>query len=166
MYGAWLGLRADVGSARGERGQARVEGYEALAIARNMACASCEAQAITSLAVSSDCEEFAGPAGAARRAVELAHGIRETFNVVCGLDALAGALGIAGRARDAVTLAGATSALRESTGYGTVLPGRAGFCAQGLAMAGDMLEPGEFDALWAAGSALDYDETIRRALAS
>ena len=88
------------------RGDAR----ESLAIATELACASCAAQALVSLLLVDRCDDLGGPVEAARRSLQLADGIQETMGVVRALDMLVGALAAEGDAAMAVRVAAATHA--------------------------------------------------------
>ena len=100
----------------------------------------------------------------ARRALELAHGIREVSNVLCNLEVVVGALGIDGQHEDATRLASATGSLRRRTEFASVLPGRARFLAAGLDLARAALDPRSFDELLAEGERLDYDAVVALAI--
>jgi non-specific serine/threonine protein kinase len=164
MYGAWLSFCADLGAAVGDSEGARSEAFEALDISREVGCTSCEAQALTGIALLGGRDELGGSVDSARRAVELAHGIREIFNVLAGLDVLAGALARQRRDDDAVTIAAATASLRTATGFASPFPGREGFAREGLALARSRMDGSAFDSLWRTGAALDYEHAVDYAI--
>jgi hypothetical protein len=165
LYGAWLSFGADFAFAAGDMGAARSEAFESLDMAREVACVSCESQALSSVVLLGDSDDRGGAVGRARRAVELAAGIRETFNVIEGMNVLVAALASDGQLAGAVMLAAATSSLRTATGFASAMPGRQIFATEGLDLARRSMETHAFDELWRTGSELTYDRALTLALA-
>jgi predicted ATPase len=164
LYGAWLSFGADFAFAAGDMGAARSEAFESLDIAREVACVSCESQALSSVVLLGDSDDRGGAVGRARRAVELAAGIRETFNVIEGMNVLVAALASDGQMASGVMLAAATSSLRTATGFASAMPGRQIFATEGLDLARRSMDEHAFDELWRTGSELTYDRALTLAL--
>src|SRR5258706_6405106 len=164
LYGAWLSFSADFAFAGGDMVAARSEAFESLDIAREVACASCESQALSSVVLLGDSDDRGGAVGRARRAIELAAGIRETFNVIEGMNVLVAALASDGQMADAVILAAATSSLRTATGFAPAMPGRQLFATEGLDLARRSMDEHAFDDLWRTASELTYDRALAFAL--
>ena len=164
LFGALQSFAADFGAANGDVDRSASEARECLAIAQRVSCASCESQALASLAIVDPCEDMGGRVIVARRAVQLADGIGEVFNVLGGFEALVGALAAAGEAEDAVLLAAATNAVRSATGFAPSMPGRAGAARDGVERARQELDSARFEKATAIGGAFDYDAAVRFAL--
>ena len=164
MYGGFLSYSANIAVATGNTEKARAEALEALEISREVACPSCESQALASAAMCGEREQFPDPVAAARRAVELAHSIRETLNVLAALDVLTGTLAREGSDDDAVTIAAAATSLRSATGFGPSLPGSDGFALEGLALARSRMDSSAFDERSRIGASLDYQRTVDYAI--
>ncbi len=156
---------ADAGAAAGlDTEPLRVYCRDALGFAIRFPCVSCEAVALASLVLVDGCEDLGGRVAAARRAVTLAHGIRETFHVMIDLGVLVGALAAAGDVERAAYLAGGIHALRERTRYDHCLPGRRCSLETGIDVARAALGAGEFDRLFAEGRQLEYGELVAAAI--
>jgi len=164
MYGAWLSFAADFAFAGRDMVAARSDAFESLDMAREVACVSCESQALSSVVLLGDSDDRGGAVGRARRAVELAAGIRETFNVIEGMNVLVATLASDGQMADAVMLAAATSSLRTATGFASAMPGRRLFATEGLGLARRSMDEHAFDELWRTGSELTYDRALTLAL--
>ena len=163
--GSFLSFAVDIEAAMGGdveplRGDAR----ESLAIATELACASCAAQALVSLLLVDRCDDLGGPVEAARRSLQLADGIQETMGVVRALDMLVGALAAEGDAAMAVRVAAATHLLRRRTGYAEHEPGRRAHLARGLEIARSSLTAEQFDGQWVAGGRIDYPHLLEELL--
>jgi hypothetical protein len=101
----------------------------------------------------------------AREALRLAHEIGETWNVLAGLDLVAGALADVGRFSDAVTVGSAARNLRTLTGYAPVLPARAAELERAMATASAAIDPAVGAMLERDAHALDFDAAVSLALA-
>ena len=135
-----------------------------MAIATELDCASCAAQALVSLLLVDDCDDLGGPVAVARRSLQLADGIQETMGVIRALDVLVGALAAEADPATAVRVAAATDALRRRTGYAEHEPGRRAHRQRGLERARADLTADEFDAQWRAGRRIDYPRLIAELL--
>jgi predicted ATPase len=164
LFGAFESLAADFGAANGDRDRSADEARESLAIAQRVSCSSCESQALSTLSLVDPCGDMGGQVGAARRAVQLANGIGEVANVLWALDALVGALAASGDFEDVARLAAATSALRSTTGFAAVMPGRLRAVREAVERARKELDGVTFDKNAALGGAFDYEAAVRFAL--
>jgi hypothetical protein len=164
LFGALQSIAADFGAANGDLDRSASEARESVAIAQRVSCASCESQALASLVLVDSCEDMGGQVTVARRAVQLANGIGEVFNVLCAFETLVGALATAGEVEDVVLLAAATSTVRRATGFAPVLPGRAHAARDALDRARIELDAATFEKVTAVGRASDYGAAIRFAL--
>ncbi len=150
--GSFLAFAVDIEAAIGDdldalRGDAR----ESLAIATDLACSSCAAQALVSLQLVDPCADLGGPVAVARRSLQLADSIHETLGVVRALDMFVGALAADGDAAGAVRVAAATDALRRRTGYAEHEPGRRAYRRTGLDIGRAALTPDAYEDSWNAG---------------
>lgn len=159
-----LSYTADLLLAAGDTSAARDDATQALTTARRLACASCEFQARASLALIDRHRGLGHQLDAAREALRLAHGIGETWNVLAGLDLVAGALAEASRFDDAVVVGSAARTLRARTGYAPVLPARGAELQRAMASARAALDPAVAARLEHDGGALDFDAAVSAAL--
>jgi hypothetical protein len=164
MRGGFLSLASDFAAASGDVDTALAEASESLDLARTPACASCESQAQTSLALLDAAGDSAARVARARRGVALAAEITETINVLGGLDVLSATLALSGDLDTAITLAAASDALRTASGFGEAMPGRAALHQRGIELARSRVDAATFDALWDAGASLSYAHAIELAL--
>jgi predicted ATPase/class 3 adenylate cyclase len=164
LFGALESLAADFGAANGDLDRSAGEARESLAIAQRVSCASCESQALATLALADPCADMGGRVAVARKAVRLADGIGEVFNVLCALEVLVGGLAMAGEVENGVLLGAATSAIRGATGYAPAMPGRARAARDGLELARRELDAVRFEKIGVVGATLDYDAAVRFAL--
>ncbi|MDQ3792965.1 MAG: AfsR/SARP family transcriptional regulator, partial [Actinomycetota bacterium] len=100
-----------------------------------------------------------------RESLVLSRRLRDTQNVAYGLEILAGALAMLGRARRAARLYGAAEALRERTGSTLVLSILRELREERLGTLREHLGEAGLAAAWAEGRALSRDEAIEEALA-
>ena len=164
MYGAWLGFAADFAAALGDDAVAIAEARESVVIAKRVACDSCESSGLASLALVGSCGDEGGPLRAARRSLELAHGIRETFGALFGLEVVAGALADNGQHKNAIKLAAAAATLRTATGFASFLPGRAAYHSSRVEQARATLGLDLIEALVTEGASLEYEAALTLAL--
>jgi predicted ATPase len=159
--GSFMSFAVDIDAAIGDHlDEARADAREALAIATDLACASCAAQALVSLLLVDHCDDLGGPVAAARRSLHLAHGINETMGVIRALDMLVVAFADEDRPADAVRVAAATTTLRRRTGYAEHEPGRRAHRHDGLSRARAALPTGAFETGWDAGRRLEYQHLV------
>jgi predicted ATPase len=159
-----LGYVADLLLATGDVEQARAEASRALATGRRFGCASCESMAIASLALIKGDAEPEERLTIARRALRLANEIGETWNVLAGLDVVAGALADVGELGDGVLVGSAARQLRERTGFVHLLPTRAAEVERALSAGREGLEPAQFAELERRGAAMDFESAVVLAL--
>jgi non-specific serine/threonine protein kinase len=161
-----LAYLADLALATGDVEQARADAARALAVARRFECASCESMAMASLALIKGDAEPEERLALARRALGLANEIGETWNVLGGLDVVAGALADFGDLPEAALVGSAARNLRARTGYVHLLPMRRAEVERSLAAGQAGLEPAQFADLERAGAAMDLESAVARALGS
>jgi len=159
-----LSYVADLALATGDVEQARADASQTLAAARRFSCASCESMAIASLALIKGDAEPEERLALARRALRLANEIGETWNVLSGLDVVAGALTDVGDLHDGVLVGSAARHLRAQTGYAHLLPTRRASVEGALAAGQAGLEPAEFAELERTGAAMDFESAVALAL--
>ena len=159
-----LGYVADLLLATGDVEQARAEASRALATGRRFGCASCESMAIASLALIKGDAEPEERLAIARRALRLANEIGETWNVLAGLDVVAGALADVGDLGDGVLVGSAARQLRERTGFVHLLPTRAAEVERALSAGRKGLESAQFAELGRRGAAMDFESAVVLAL--
>jgi predicted ATPase/DNA-binding CsgD family transcriptional regulator len=159
-----LSYTADLMLAVGDASTARDDATRALGTARRFACASCESQALASLALIDRHRGLGHQLAASREALRLAHRIGETWNVLAGLDLVAGGLADAGRFDEAVVVGAAARKLRARTGYAPVLPARGAELERALASARAALDPLVAARLERDGAALDFEAAVILAL--
>lgn len=119
-----LSYRADLALAAGRATIAHDDATRALDTARRFACASCQSQALASLVLIERRRGEHEQLERARDALRLAYDIGETWNVLTGLDIVAGALLDFGQLNQAARIVDASRQLRADTGYAPVLPSR------------------------------------------
>lgn len=163
LRGAFLSVAADIALASGDTDAAFAQARESLELSLTPACASCESQAQMSLALLDAAGDDAERVARARRGVALAAGIAETVNVLAGLKVVSGTLALTGDFEPAITLAAAADALRSASGFGT-LPSREALLLRGMDLARSSLDAETFDAVWAAGAALGYEQALELAI--
>lgn len=159
-----LSYVADLALASGDVIAARANAGQAHATARRFGCASCESQALAVLALIHGEAEADERLALARRALRLAHQIGETWNMLAGLDVVAGALADRGQPRDAALVGSAARALRAVTGYAAVLPTRGAELERALSKARAQLDPVELADLERQGAELDFESAVDLAL--
>ncbi|MGB9376746.1 MAG: LuxR C-terminal-related transcriptional regulator [Mycobacteriales bacterium] len=162
LYGAWLSWSADFLVAGGELASARMQLDASLREAQVADCASCESQALASLALLED--DAANRLRTGRSALRLARDIGEPWGVFCALEVVVGALAAGGWPEDAALLAGATRAARAQSGLVSILPGRAAALTDGEARALAELGTSAFDELARDGARLDLPSAVVHAL--
>ena len=131
--GSFLSFAVDIEAAMGgDVEQLRGDARESLAIATELACSSCAAQALVSLLLVDDCDDLGGPVAVARRSLQLADSIQETMGVIRALDMLVGALAADGDAATAVRVAAATDRCAVAPATPSTNPDGAPTVARGL----------------------------------
>jgi hypothetical protein len=162
LFGAWLGMAVDCEHLTGDADAARAHVEVSIEEAKAADCASCEALAMTSLALLQ--ESPAQRLATARVGLRLAYDIGETWAVLRALEVAVGALADSGALDDAALLSGALHALRDATGIVPNLPGRAAAHLHGEALARAGLDPDAFAGLVNDGRRLDYASAVAHAL--
>jgi len=97
------------------------------------------------------------------RALELQREIGNVFGLASSLEAVAGALGAAGRGEQAARLFGATTTIRSVNGYARPAWDRSSFESD-LAFVRQSLSPEQFEVAFSAGEALTVDEAVAHAV--
>ena len=97
-------------------------------------------------------------------ALTLLQSLGSRDGVILGIEGIAYAVAAEGRPRQAARLRGAASALRARL-HDPIRPSQRAEYDQALATLRDALGAEAFDAVWAEGAALSFDEAIAAALA-
>ena len=159
-----LAYVADLALAVGDIDAARRDAEGALVVARRFGCASCESMALIALALVEHPDDPDERLASGRRALDLAHRIGETWNILAALDLIAAALADAGEFHQAAILGSAATVLRAQSGYAPVLPTRGAELERALRRARASLDHASFTELERDGATLDLESAVALAL--